>query len=177
MTSRNEALRAVQTVLDYLEERYDTSFGAEVYSHTPDRWVTFLEAATQGMGEPEPSSVRFELERGGLVSLSEVTFYSLCEHHLLPFFGVVSIDYQPADCVVGLSALVHIIERHARRLQLQERMTRDIADDVSLITGSKDVRVCVVAEHMCMSMRGVSKPGTQVTTRVALSDVEAGGSR
>jgi GTP cyclohydrolase I len=177
VTSRNEALTAVKTVLDYLGECNGARFGSEIYSRTPDRWITFLEAATQGMGEPEPSPVRFELERGGLVSLSEVAFYSLCEHHLLPFFGVVSIDYEPVDYVVGLSALVHVIERHARRLQLQERMTRDIADDVSAITGAKDVRVCVVAEHMCMSMRGVAKPGAQVTTRVALSESDAGDPR
>jgi GTP cyclohydrolase I len=174
VTSRDEAVTAVETVLNYLGERNDTRFGDEVYSRTPDRWITFLEAATQGVSEPEPSAVRFELERGGLVSLGEVAFYSLCEHHLLPFFGVVSIDYQPVDYVVGLSALVHVIERHARRLQLQERMTRDIADDVAAITGAKDVRVCVVAEHMCMSMRGVAKPGAQVTTRVVLSGSDSG---
>jgi len=172
VTSRDEAVTAVHTVLTYLGERNGTRFGDEVYSRTPDRWITFLEEVTRGIGEPEPSPVRFELERGGLVSLGEVAFYSLCEHHLLPFFGVVSIDYQPTDYVVGLSALVHVIERHARRLQLQERMTRDIADDVAAITGAKDVSVCVVAEHMCMSMRGVAKPGAQVTTRVVLSDSE-----
>ncbi|WP_298210334.1 GTP cyclohydrolase I [Ferrimicrobium sp.] len=177
MTTRDEAVAAVGEVLAYLGGRNGARFDQEVYDHTPDRWIAFLESATDGMGEPEAPKVRFQLADSGPVRLSEVTFYSLCEHHLLPFFGNVTIEYSPTDSVVGISALVHIVERHAHRLQLQERMTRDIAQDVAEMTGSDEVKVGVVAEHLCMSMRGVTKPGIQVSTQFVASAKALGEAR
>lgn len=177
MTTRDDAVAAVGEILAYLGGRSGVRFDREVYDHTPDRWITFLESATDGLGEPEPSAVRFELNDSGSVHLDEVSFYSLCEHHLLPFFGNVTIEYLPVDAVVGISALVHVVERHAHRLQLQERMTRDIAEDIAKVTGSCEVKVSVVAEHLCMSMRGVNKPGVRVSTEFVVSATTLDGAR
>jgi GTP cyclohydrolase I len=165
VTTREQAVEGIRAVLSYLDEMHGEALDPEVHEHTPDRWVTFLEAATAGMMEPPVETVRFAVDGSGSVQIAQVVFHSLCEHHLLPFFGTVTIDYLPIDCVVGISSLVHVIERHSRRLQLQERMTRDIAVEVAQLTGVRWARVQVVAEHLCMSMRGVMKPGSQVTTQ------------
>ena len=171
MTSHDEAVAAVGQVLRYLEERNGVRFDPEVLENTPTRWIAFLETATQGMRAKEPTAVQFELTDGGTVQLSDVVFHSLCEHHLLPFFGTASVEYRPRGFVVGISALVHIVEHHARRLQLQERMTRDIAYAIAAATGSDEVKVKIDAEHLCMSMRGVAKPGVRVTTQACASGV------
>jgi len=172
VTSHDEAVEAVRQVLGYLEEYHGAKLDPDVIERTPHRWIAFLEDATRGMREPESTAARFELVDSGMVKLSDVTFHSLCEHHLLPFFGAVSIEYRPTQFVVGISALVHIVERHAHRLQLQERMTRDIANEIAAATSSHEVRVMIEAEHLCMSMRGVAKPGTTVTTNVEVAGVE-----
>ena len=94
----------------------------------------------------------------------DIYFHSLCEHHLLPFFGVVHIAYLPRHKVVGLSKLGRTVEVYARRLQLQEQMTSQIADDIMTELDARGAMVVIEAEHMCMSMRGVKKPGTKTMT-------------
>ena len=106
----------------------------------------------------------FTAEGSEAVIETGITFYSLCEHHLMPFFGEVSIAYIPNGKVAGLSKLARTVEVYARRLQIQERMTGEIADAIMDELGAKGVLVVVRAEHMCMSMRGVKKPGTQTLT-------------
>ena len=94
----------------------------------------------------------------------DIVFFSMCEHHMLPFFGHVHIAYIPNGEVVGLSKLARCVEVYARRLQLQERMTSQIADAINKYLSPKGVMVVVEAEHMCMTMRGVKKPGSTTTT-------------
>jgi|SRR3954463_16601424 GTP cyclohydrolase I len=99
-----------------------------------------------------------------LVVARSIPFHSLCEHHLLPFTGVAHVAYLPGDRIVGLSKLGRVVESFARRLQVQERMTVQIADWVEEYLQPRGVGVVLEAEHMCMSLRGVQKPGTVTVT-------------
>lgn len=101
-----------------------------------------------------------------MVLEKDIVFYSTCEHHLLPFYGKVHIAYLPDGKVVGLSKLARTVEVYARRPQLQEQLTVQIADALMEYLQPKGVMVMVEAEHMCMTMRGVKKPGTQTVTLV-----------
>ena len=101
-----------------------------------------------------------------MVLEKDITFYSLCEHHLLPFYGKVHIAYVPDGKVAGLSKLARTVEIFARRLQLQEQMTGQIADALMDYLKPKGVMVMVEAEHMCMTMRGVQKPGSKTVTTI-----------
>lgn len=109
----------------------------------------------------------FVSESGRMVLEKDITFYSTCEHHLLPFYGRVHIAYLPRGKVVGLSKLARCVEVYARRPQIQERMTEQIADALMEHLQPGGVMVMVAAEHMCMTMRGVKKPGSQTVTMAA----------
>ena len=111
-----------------------------------------------------PLGRTFSSETGDIVIEKGISFYSVCEHHLLPFFGTVSIGYVPDGKVVGLSKLARTVEIFARRAQIQEQMTSQIAEAIQKELEPKGVIVVVNAEHLCMSMRGVKKPGTQTMT-------------
>lgn len=102
----------------------------------------------------------------------EIPFYSVCEHHLLPFYGKAHIGYIPDGKVVGLSKLARTVEVYAKRPQIQEQMTAQIADDIMEYLKPKGVIVVLEAEHMCMTMRGVRKPGTLTTTFVTKGEFE-----
>ena len=101
-----------------------------------------------------------------MVIVKDIPFYSMCEHHLLPFFGVVHVGYVPdiTGRVVGISKLARVVEVIARRPQIQERMTTQIADAIDEGLSPQGVAVVVQAEHMCMVMRGVKKPGSNIIT-------------
>jgi GTP cyclohydrolase I len=99
-----------------------------------------------------------------LVLVRGIPFHSLCEHHLLPFQGQAHLAYLPGERIVGLSKLGRVVEVHARRLQLQERLTTEIADWLERELAPKGVGVLVEAEHLCMSIRGIQKPGTRTVT-------------
>jgi GTP cyclohydrolase I len=111
-------------------------------------------------------SVDFEEAYEEMVILKDIPFYSMCEHHLLPFHGVAHVGYIPSagGRVVGISKLARVVEIFARRPQLQERMTRQIADTVFEALEPDGVAVVIQAEHLCMIMRGIKKPGTNVIT-------------
>jgi len=99
-----------------------------------------------------------------LVVARSIPFHSLCEHHLLPFHGIAHVAYLPGERIVGLSKLGRVVESFARRLQVQERMTVQIADWVEEFLQPRGVGVVLEAEHLCMSLRGVQKPGTVTVT-------------
>lgn len=99
-----------------------------------------------------------------LVLVKDIPFYSHCEHHMVPFFGVAHIAYIPDKKVVGISKLARLVECFSRRLQIQERLTKQLAETVMKELLPKGVAVVVTAEHMCMTMRGVQKPGAKTTT-------------
>ena len=135
---------------------------------TPRRVAGLYEEVLAGMDQDakEHLSRQFTVEGSDIVLEKDITFYSLCEHHLMPFFGKVHIAYIPEGKVVGLSKLARTVEVYARRLQLQEQLTRQIADAIEENLSPKGVMVVIEAEHTCMTMRGVKKPGSQTVTTV-----------
>lgn len=133
---------------------------------TPDRVVRAFVEMTEGY-HVDPADVlarRFADRCDEMVVVSDIDFTSLCEHHLLPFVGVAAIGYLPDDEVVGLSKLARLVDVFARRLQVQERMTDQIADALWDHVGPLGVGVVVQAKHSCMGCRGVRKPGATMTT-------------
>ncbi len=110
----------------------------------------------------------FEVEYDEMVTVSNIDFYSLCEHHLLPFHGKVHVGYLPNMKIVGLSKIPRIVDMYARRLQIQERMTYQIASTFEEILETRGVGVIVEACHMCTTMRGVRKPNTRMITSTML---------
>ncbi|MBR0085916.1 MAG: GTP cyclohydrolase I FolE, partial [Lachnospiraceae bacterium] len=115
--------------------------------------------------DPEVHLARtFECDNGEMVIEKDISLYSLCEHHLLPFFGKAHIAYIPDGRVVGISKLARCVETFARRAQIQERLTDQIAQAIMDNLHPKGVIVIVEAEHLCMTMRGVKKPGSKTIT-------------
>lgn len=135
---------------------------------TPDRIAKMYEEICGGMtvDAKEHLSKVFTVDSDEMVVERDIHFYSMCEHHMLPFFGKVHIAYIPKGEVVGLSKLARTVEVYARRLQLQERMTAQIADAIMDCLNPAGVMVVCKAEHLCMTMRGVKKPGTKTVNVV-----------
>lgn len=133
---------------------------------TPDRIARMYEEIFGGMDmdAAEPLKKRFHASNNEMVVEKDITFYSTCEHHMLPFYGKVHIAYIPDGKVVGLSKLARTVEVFARRLQLQEQLTGQIVDALMTHMQPKGVMVMVEAEHLCMTMRGIKKPGSQTVT-------------
>lgn len=133
---------------------------------TPNRAAKAFDYLTQGYQqtlEEVCNDAVFPTDNNELVLIQNIEFYSQCEHHLLPFFGVAHVGYLPDGKVLGLSKVARIIDMYARRLQIQENLTKQVADAVMTMTDCKGVAVVMDASHMCMMMRGVSKQ--QSTTR------------
>ena len=113
----------------------------------------------------------FVSDMSEMVIVKSIEMYSMCEHHLLPFFGKCHVGYLPNGKVLGLSKIARIVDYYARRLQLQERLTSEIANCIESITGARGVAVVVEAQHLCMMMRGVEKQNSVMTTSVMLGDM------
>jgi len=138
---------------------------------TPGRVSRALRELTDGYDvAPEDviAGAVFDQDYDELVLVKDIPFYSLCEHHLLPFFGTCHVGYLPKGKVVGLSKIPRLVEVFAHRLQLQERMTREIAEALSAGLAPKGVGVVVEARHLCMEMRGIQKRGSQMITSCML---------
>jgi GTP cyclohydrolase I len=138
---------------------------------TPARVSKSLRQLTDGYGvKPEDviAGAVFDQDYDEMVLVKDVPFYSLCEHHMLPFFGRCHVGYLPKGKVVGLSKIPRLVGIFAHRLQLQERLTNDIAEALNSALLPKGVGVVVEARHLCMEMRGVEKPGGQMITSCML---------
>lgn len=134
---------------------------------TPTRAAKALWYATSGYRADADSigqSAIFEYSGSRLIVVRDIEFYSMCEHHILPFFGRVSIGYVPGEKMIGLSKLARLVEVYARRLQVQERLTTQICQSVMKYLDARGVMVVVEAEHLCMKMRGVEKQHSATTT-------------
>lgn len=146
----------------------------EGLADTPDRVARMYGEIFGGMEESagEHLSKVFTAENAGIVLERDITFYSTCEHHLMPFYGKAHIAYLPQGKVAGLSKLARTVEVFARRLQIQEQMTGQIADAVMEHLRPEGVMVVLEAEHMCMTMRGVKKPGAQTVTLITRGEFD-----
>jgi GTP cyclohydrolase I len=138
---------------------------------TPDRVARALRELTDGYHvSPDDviANAVFDQDYDELVLVKDIPFYSLCEHHMLPFFGTCHVGYLPKGKVVGLSKIPRLVEMFAHRLQIQEQMTRQIAEALNESLAPRGVGVVVEARHLCMEMRGVEKVGSQLITSCML---------
>jgi len=110
----------------------------------------------------------FDVEYNEMITIKDIDFFSMCEHHLLPFFGRAHVAYIPKEKVVGLSKIPRIVEMFARRLQVQERMTQQIADTIDNVLQPRGIGVVLEGRHMCMQMRGIEKQNSYATTSAML---------
>ena len=138
---------------------------------TPDRVSRAMRELTDGYGV-KPSDVIagavFDQDYDEMVVVKDINFYSLCEHHMLPFFGQCHVGYLPKGKVVGLSKIPRLVEVFSHRLQIQEQLTREIAEALDAALAPRGVGVVVEARHLCMEMRGVETPGGRMITSCML---------
>lgn len=162
MVDQEKVRVAVRMLLEAIGEDPDR----EGLVETPDRVARMYSELCDGMDRSasEHLSKTFAVSGDDLVIERDITFYSLCEHHMLPFYGKAAIGYIPNGRVAGLSKLARTVEVFARRLQLQEQLTAQVADALMAELDCKGAIVYMEAEHMCMTMRGVQKPGTKTAT-------------
>lgn len=156
----------IEQGIKLLLEGIGEDINREGLKDTPERVARMYEELCAGMEEnPQVHlSKTFSCDNENVVIEKDITFYSTCEHHLMPFYGKVHIAYIPDKKVVGISKLARTVEVYARRLQIQEQMTNQIAESIEEFLGAKGVFVMVEAEHMCMSARGIKKPGSKTVT-------------
>ena len=170
MVNKDKVEQAVKLLLEGIGEDIER----EGLKETPKRIAKMYEEIFAGM-EEEPHlhlSKRFEVSNNEMVLEKDIVFYSMCEHHLLPFFGRAHIAYIPNGEVVGLSKLARTVEIYAKRPQLQERLTAQIAEAIMMELNPLGVMVVLEAEHMCMIMRGIKKPGSKTVTCVSKGEFQ-----
>jgi GTP cyclohydrolase I len=141
--------------------------GREGLTDTPERVSKALKFLTRGYEEDVESVLNealFTVEYDELVIVKDIEVYSLCEHHLLPFFGKCHVGYLPRDRVIGLSKIPRIVDVLARRLQVQERLTQQVAETIRGAIDPRGVAVVIQAQHLCMMMRGVQKQNSSMIT-------------
>jgi GTP cyclohydrolase I len=161
-------LAKIETAVLSIIEAIGDDPGREGLQGTPQRIAEMYAEIFSGLNMDARAelTVGFEVGHREMVILRDIPFYSMCEHHLLPFYGVAHVGYIPnkEGRVVGVSKLARVVEIFAKRPQLQERMTSQIADAILEVLQPDGVAVVVQAEHLCMTMRGIKKPGSNVLT-------------
>lgn len=164
MIDQEKIKQAIRLLLEGIGENPDR----EGLVETPDRIARMYGEIYGGLGETAEVHLQktFHAEDNEMIVEKDIHFYSTCEHHLLPFFGQVHIAYIPDGRVVGLSKLARTVDVYARRPQIQEQLTGQIADALMNYLQPKGVMVLIEAEHLCMSMRGIKKPGSKTVTVV-----------
>lgn len=165
MVNHEKVKEAVRLLLEGIGEDADR----EGLKETPDRIARMYEEICGGMEEnaEEHLSKVFAVDNSEMVLEKDIIFYSMCEHHLMPFYGKAHVAYIPNGKVVGLSKLARTVEVYAKRLQIQERLTGQIADAIMEYLAPQGVMVMLEAEHMCMTMRGIKKLGSKTISVAA----------
>ena len=165
--SEKENIDAIASHIEAIIKLLGEDPSREGLLKTPQRAAKALWFLTSGYRNSAKATLEqalFGHEGSQLIVVKDIEFYSMCEHHILPFFGKVSIGYIPDGKIVGLSKLARIVNVYARRLQIQERFTRQLCDAVLESLGAKGVIVVCEGEHLCMKMRGVEKQHASTTT-------------
>lgn len=158
---------STQNIYRELLRRFDSDPTRDGLARTPERVEKAMEFLTKGYGEDPTRILRgamFDVDYDEMVIVKDIEMFSLCEHHMLPFFGRVHVAYIPKGKVIGLSKMARLVEVFARRLQVQERLTRQIADAIQEAIAPQGVGVVVEARHLCMMMRGVEKQNSSTVT-------------
>lgn len=160
--NEQKVMDAIKTILEEIGEDPNR----EGLKDTPKRVMKLYKEiyASIGTDPKDELNAIFDENHEEMVVVRDIPFYSACEHHLAPFFGKAHIAYIPNGKIVGLSKIARLVENTARRLQVQERMTTMIADAILEKLEAKGVMVMIKAEHLCINMRGIKKPGSQTTT-------------
>jgi GTP cyclohydrolase IA len=160
-----------------------TSIGEDINREglrdTPERAANAFRHLTRGYHDNLDdivNSALFESDMNEMVIVKDIEMYSMCEHHLLPFLGKCHVGYLPKGKVLGLSKIARIVDYFARRLQIQERLTSEIAHCIADKTGARGVAVVMEAQHLCMMMRGVEKQNSVMTTSVMLGEMRENSS-
>ncbi len=138
---------------------------------TPERYAKAMEFLTKGYSENAETIINnaiFSSEANNMIICRDIEVYSLCEHHMLPFFGRCHVGYVAKDKVLGVSKIARIVEMYARRLQIQERLTVQIAEEIKRAVDAEGVGVVMECQHLCMMMRGVEKQNSLMTTSSVL---------
>ena len=164
MVDKAKVKEAIRLLLEGIGEDPER----EGLKDTPDRIARMCTEIYGGLDEEADQHLlkQFQVENNEMVLEKDITFYSMCEHHLMPFYGKAHVAYIPDGKVTGLSKLARTVDVYARRPQIQERLTVQIADALERVLQPKGVMVMLEAEHTCMTMRGVKKPGSKTVSYV-----------
>jgi GTP cyclohydrolase I len=164
--------QAFRTILEQVGEDPER----EGLLDTPSRAARAMEFLTKGYGETLENLVNealFASDTSEMILVQDIELYSMCEHHMLPFIGKCHVAYLPTGRVLGLSKVARIVDMYARRLQIQENLTQQIAEAIHSVTGAAGVGVIIEAQHMCMMMRGVEKQNSMMKTSMMLGQFQA----
>ncbi len=162
---RKKLIQATKLILEAIGENPKR----EGLVRTPERVAALYEELVSGYSVKNPDVIlntTYKTEKyNEMIIVRDISFYSLCEHHILPFFGKANVCYIPKDKVLlGLSKIPRLVDIYARRLQIQERLTQQVADAIAKTLKPLGVMVTIEAEHLCMTMRGIKKPGAKMLT-------------
>jgi len=164
-------MTAIQDAYTAILENLGEDITRDGLQDTPARAAKAMEYLTHGYSqtlEEVLNGAVFDSDSDEMVIVRDIELYSLCEHHMLPFIGKCHVAYLPNDKVIGLSKIARIVDMYARRLQIQENLTKQIANAVASVSGGIGVGVIIEAQHMCMMMRGVQKQNSSMTTSAML---------
>lgn len=171
LPTQNSRAEMAEAAAELILKSVGEDLSREGLLRTPQRFAKALAETTSGYAMTVEDAIGegvFAAEGSGIVCVKDVEFHSMCEHHMLPFWGKASIAYIPREKIVGLSKIPRLVDMFARRFQVQERLTRQVAEALGEAVAPKAVVVRTTSAHMCMMMRGVEKQQSETTTEYSL---------
>ena len=171
----SNAKKKISNVIGYFLDELDSYVDKAGTKDTPFRVAKMYDELLSGYTtniNKVLNNALFDVQYDDMVVVKNIDFYSLCEHHMIPFYGTVSVGYLPKDKVIGLSKIPRLVDMFSKRLQVQERMTQEIAHAINDLISPKGVGVVVEGKHLCASMRGVKKPNVMMSTSALLGVIK-----